>query len=62
MDKQNKTVLEYALAFLEGMELEPDEDSCMGMAFVTSRVSEDAYYIVVNKIEKALKEAERTGQ
>ena len=44
--------------FIRNLEIQADEDSCMGMAFVTNRVSEDGYYIVLNKIEKALEQIE----
>jgi len=61
MDKQTEMALTYALAFLKDIELELDEDSCMGMAFVTNRVCEDSYYMVINKIEGALAKLEQKG-
>jgi hypothetical protein len=59
MKRSEKTItstdlLGEVLRFLREIELEPDEDSCMGMAFVTNRVSEDWYYSLMYKLEKAV--------
>jgi len=46
--------VEAAQSFLLRIEIEADEDSCMGMAFVTNRVGEDEYYMVINRNTKVL--------
>ena len=42
-------------SFLEQMKYEPDEDSCMGMAFFEFRESEDWYWQCVNNMERIIK-------
>jgi len=54
MEITSTALLGEALRFLREIELEPDEDSCMGMAFVTNRVGEDWYYSLMYKLEKAV--------
>jgi hypothetical protein len=40
------------LNLLNELTLEKDEDSCMGMTFITGRVSEDWFYDIMFALEK----------
>ena len=57
-NKKLRDALEECALFLETIKIKSDEDSCMGMAFVTNRISEDGYYIALNKAKEALKDGE----
>ena len=56
--KKLRDALEECNIFISDLKIVRDEDSCLGMAFVENRVSEDGYYIALNKIEEALKDGE----
>jgi len=56
--ERNDEALKSCRVFIANMDIEPDEDSCMGMAFVKNRVSEDEYYALLEKIAQALKDGE----
>jgi hypothetical protein len=40
------------LNLLNALELERDEDSCMGMTYITGHVPEDLYYSIIFALEK----------
>lgn len=42
---------------LNVFDYETDEDSCMGMSFFTARLSEDMFFHMKYKLERALKDA-----
>jgi hypothetical protein len=44
------------LDLLNELHLEKDEDSCMGMSFVTGRVSEDWFYHIMFSLQKVYAE------
>jgi hypothetical protein len=44
------------LDLMNGLTLEKDEDSCMGMSFVTGRVSEDWFYHIMFALQKVYAE------
>jgi hypothetical protein len=58
----NKELCIDLIRFLEEIEVVTDEDSCMGMAHVSGRVSEDEYYIICNKLKDALIKLQKTNK
>jgi hypothetical protein len=42
---------------LDAFDYETDEDTCMGMSFFTARLSEDMFFALKWKLERALKDA-----
>ena len=42
---------------LNAFDYEEDEDTCMGMSFFTARLSEDMFFHLKYRLERALKDA-----
>ena len=54
-----KDAINQAITLLDRITVEADEDSALGMAFVSGRISEDGFYITKNDLERSLKELEQ---
>jgi hypothetical protein len=52
----NNKLAGEVLDLLNELTLEKDEDSCMGMSFVTGHVSEDWFYHIMFALQKAYAE------
>lgn len=47
-----KALLIYMHALVEALEIEPDEDSCTGSAYLKGEFSEDTFCIIHNKLNE----------